>query len=94
MLAKAWNLEFGDQSLADLFATAETERILYAAIHGLRRRLPKAAMIFDLRMNGWTSIEIAYQLGKSVRSVQADFARANAWLKRFISARGTGKTTE
>ena len=47
---------------------------------------PRAAQVVTLRFfSGMSSPEVAEHLGLSVRTVEADWAHARAWLKRELA---------
>jgi RNA polymerase sigma factor (TIGR02999 family) len=61
---------------------------LEAALTRLEAVDPRAAQVVILRFfSGMSSPEVAEHLGVSVRTVEADWAHARAWLKRELSGR-------
>jgi RNA polymerase sigma factor (TIGR02999 family) len=63
---------------------------LEAALSRLEAVDPRAAQIVGMRFfSGMTSQEVAEHLGVSVRTVEADWTHARAWLKRELAGQHT-----
>lgn len=85
--------------LDDLLHKAETAAVpvedllsLEAALTRLEAIDPRAAEIVALRfLSGLSVPEVAEHLGVSVRTVEADWTHARAWLRRELAG-GTGST--
>ncbi len=79
--------------LDDLLQAAATRAVpvedlltLEAALSRLEAIDPRAAQVVILRFfSGMTSPEVAEHLGLSVRTVEADWTHARAWLKRDLA---------
>ena len=79
--------------LDDLLHAAATRAVpvedlltLEAALSRLEAIDPRAAQVVILRFfSGMTSTEVAEHLGLSVRTVEADWTHARAWLKRDLA---------
>ena len=79
--------------LDDLLHAAATRAVpvedlltLEAALSRLEAIDPRAAQVVVLRFfSGMTSTEVAEHLGLSVRTVEADWTHARAWLKRDLA---------
>jgi RNA polymerase sigma factor (TIGR02999 family) len=79
--------------LDDLLQAAATRAVpvedlltLEAALSRLEAIDPRAAQVVILRFfSGMTSTEVAEHLGLSVRTVEADWTHARAWLKRDLA---------
>ena len=85
-------------ALDDLMKAATTAAVpvedlltLEAALTRLETIDPRAAQVVSLRFfSGMSSPEVAEHLGVSLRTVEADWTHARAWLKRELS--GTSDT--
>ncbi len=84
--------------LDDLLHKAETAAVpvedlltLEAALSKLEAIDPRAAEVVTLRfMSGMSVPEVAEHLGVSVRTVEADWTHARAWLRRELSGSQAG----
>jgi RNA polymerase sigma factor (TIGR02999 family) len=82
--------------LDDLIKAAETDPVpvedlltLEAALTKLEAEDPRAAQVVVLRFfSGMSTPEVAEHLGVSLRTVEADWTFARAWLKRELAGRG------
>lgn len=82
-------------ALDDLMKAATTAAVpvedlltLEAALTRLETIDPRAAQVVSLRFfSGMSSPEVAEHLGVSLRTVEADWTHARAWLKRELSGR-------
>ena len=83
--------------LDDLLHAAATRAVpvedlltLEAALSRLEAIDPRAAQVVILRFfSGMTSTEVAEHLGLSVRTVEADWTHARAWLKRELAGKNS-----
>ena len=89
-------------ALDDLIKAATTSEVpiedlltLEAALTRLETVDPRAAEVVMLRFfSGMSNPEVAEHMGLSVRTVEAEWAHARAWLKRELSGENRGDPTD
>jgi RNA polymerase sigma factor (TIGR02999 family) len=80
-----------DELLAEEEQQQPTLLDLDGALARLERVDPRQAKVVELRFFAGSSVrEVARELGVSVRTVEAEWTAAKAWLKRELEARDGG----